>query len=588
MAISRSQLIGKVRRRLGEPMVKVEICDEQIVDHINYARTKWIKWATSNATQEVYFTLLLQAGKQFYDLPAGITDIISYDDEPIQSGGINTLFTIDNMMFSSGFYGNIFWGGYDLVSYHLVQDFLHTLRKYRTYNLKYHKSTNQLEINPIPARNNQLLEVEVINPTTGILTEVAVDSPGYVMLKGFMIDGASIPNYTPAWSDILKEKKIIVEDIIVSETDIENKYITLKHKPIPDDYDKNDLNIFEDTNVALGGLTRTKGVDWDFYAYNERVITWDGLTWDGVIAAGDTINVKYPVIFQSQLYQDEDWAGTRETMLETEQYDITEDTIVAGEFAVRHPIWEDNVRLTIGTIDHYLGVDYEIDEDNRYLIKWKGLGLESIVEEGDIISIAYTTVIGTKPVNPYFTGQQSVQKQYEVKMEHARVTQPDLDSKSITIEGDTIAVGDGVKLSVGGIVRTYNIDYGIVNDDINNKFNIVWNGLALDGNMAVDDQVIITYTSAVPIMTELEEQLYDEDWIYDYVTAMSKITLGMIRRKFAQFSSLGNQGIALDGSELIGEGNTEKEYLEQTLRDEEPAEGYGIDIGMMKQILTTV
>jgi hypothetical protein len=564
-------------------MVKVEICDEQIVDHINYARTKWLKWATSNATQEVYFTVMLQAGKQFYDLPAGVTDVIEYNDEPIQSGGINTLFTIDNMMFSSGFYGNIFWGGYDLVSYHLVQDFLSTLRKYRTtpYNWKYHKSTNQLEINPIPARNNQLLDVELINPSTGILTEVAVDSPGWVILRAFMIDGATIPHYTPAWSDILKEKKVIVEDITLSDADITNKYVTLKHKPAPEPTDTTDYNISQDTAIAIDGLTRTKGIDWTFYAYNDRVITWADLAWDGVLVAGDILNIKYPVIFQSQLYQDEDWTGTRETTLETEQYKVAENTLIEKEFSLRKPVWADNIRLTINTTDYFLGVDYEIDVDYPYLVKWNGLGLDGVIAEDDIVSISYITVIGVKDENPYFTGQQSTQKQYKVNMEHVTVTQPFLDVKAITVDGDTVAVGDGVKLSVGGVIKTYNIDYGIINDEINNRFDIVWNGLGLDGVIALNDQVIITYTSTVPIITELEEQLYDEDWIYDYVTAMSKITLGIIRRKFAQFSSLGNQGIALDGSELIGEGNTEKEYLEQTLRDEEPHEGYGIEIGMM-------
>lgn len=583
MAISRSQLIGKVRRRLGEPMVKVELCDEQIVDHINYARKKWLKWATGNATQEVYFTVLLQAGKAFYDLPAGITEVIEYNDEPIQSGGINTLFTIDNMMFSSGFYGNIFWGGYDLVSYHLVQDFLTTLRKYRTtpYNWKYHKSTNQLEINPIPARNNQLLDVEVVNPTTGLFTEVAVDSPGWVLLRAYMVDGSTIPQYTPAWSDILKEKKTIIEDIVLSDTDITNKYVTLKHKPAPEPTDTQDFNVAADTSVVFSGHTSTKGVDWTFYAYNDRVITWEDLAWDGELVAGDILNVKYPVIFKSDLYQDEDWSGTRETTLEVEQYTVTENTVVAKEFALRKPVWADNIRLSINSVDYFLGVDYEIDSTYPYLIKWNGLGLDGVMAEDDIVSISYATVYGVQDDNPYFTGQQSKQKQYEVKMEHVVVTQPFLDAKAITITGDTVAVGDGVKLTVGGVIKTYNIDYTITNDEINNQFDIAWTGLGLDGTIVLDDQVIVSYTSAVPIITELEENLYDEDWIYDYVTAMSKISLGMIRRKFSQFSSLGNQGIALDGSDLIGEGNTEKEYLEQTLRDEEPHEGYGIEIGLM-------
>jgi hypothetical protein len=53
----------------------------------------------------------------------------------------------------------------------------------------------------------------------------------------------------------------------------------------------------------------------------------------------------------------------------------------------------------------------------------------------------------------------------------------------------------------------------------------------------------------------------------------------MIRRKFASFSGLGGQGIALDGSELIGEGKEEKADLELTLRDEECYDGYGITFG---------
>jgi hypothetical protein len=563
-------------------MVKVELCDEQIVDHINYARQKFLKWATGNATQEVYFTILLQAGKQFYDLPAGVTDVLAYDDEPIQSGGINTLFTIDNMMFSSGFYGNIFWGGYDLVSYHLVQDFLTTLRKYRTtpYNWKYHKSTNQLEINPVPSRNNQLLDQTVLDPNTGVMTEVAVDSPGWVMLRAYMVSGSTIPQYTPAWEDIVKEKKTVVEDIVLTETDIENKYVTLKHKPAPEPSDTTDTNIYPDLSFSVGGLVRTITVDWNFYEYNDRVITWGGLALDGTLVAGDTVTVKYPVLFKSQLYQDEDWDGTKLTDVETEQYRLTDETLTEGQFSLRKEVYDENIRLSIGQIDHQLGVDYEVDADSPNIIRFKGFALESVLEAGDIISASYTTVIDGKPSNPYFTGAQSMYKQYQVNIENYTLTQADVDNKGFTIEGDTVAVGDGVKLSVGSLVRTYNIDYGIINDEINNKFTVTWDGFPLDGSMAVDEQIVISYTSAVPIVTELEEVLYDEDWVYDYVTALSKITLGLIRRKFAQFSSLGNQGIALDGDSLIAEGNTEKEYLEQTLRDEESHEGYGIEIGM--------
>jgi hypothetical protein len=561
-------------------MVKVELCDVQIIDHINYARQKWLKWATSNATQDVYFTVLLQAGKKFYDLPAGILDVIAYDDEPIQSGGINTLFTIDNMMFSSGFYGNMFWGGYDLVSYHLVQDFMKTMRKYRAtpYNWRYHKSTNQLEINPTPGTSNGLLDVQWTNPSTGIVDTVAVDSPGWIMLRCFTASGATLPNYSPAWSDVLKEKKVIVESITVSAQDVVNKYVTLKHTPAPCPSDTTDYNIIEDTSVSVGGLTRTKTIEWDFYTKNLRVITWDGFTLDGEISAGDIINVKYPVIFQSQLYQDEDWTSVSETCVETEHYQLYPNDIVAKEITLQRTVWEDNIRVSVGKVDHVYSVDYIVNPYDKKTISWADLGLENIVVEGDIIEITYVHATGTVITDPSYTGGQSMIKQYVTKIENLTVSAQNVIDGYLTVLDDTVAVGDGVKLSIGGMSKVYNKDYTIVNDEINNKFTVRWVGYAMAPLVAENDSIIMTYTSSVPIMSELDESLYDEDWIFDYVTAMSKISLGLIRRKFSNFSSLGNQGITMDGDSLVSEGNTEKEYLEQTLRDEEPFEGYGIEL----------
>ncbi len=53
----------------------------------------------------------------------------------------------------------------------------------------------------------------------------------------------------------------------------------------------------------------------------------------------------------------------------------------------------------------------------------------------------------------------------------------------------------------------------------------------------------------------------------------------MIRRKFANFNSIGNTGISLDGSELIQEGKEEIEKLEETLREEENYCGMPILMG---------
>jgi hypothetical protein len=48
----------------------------------------------------------------------------------------------------------------------------------------------------------------------------------------------------------------------------------------------------------------------------------------------------------------------------------------------------------------------------------------------------------------------------------------------------------------------------------------------------------------------------------------------LIRRKFANFTSIGNTGLSLDGDSLISEGTTEKERLEEKLKDEEVWDAY--------------
>lgn len=73
---------------------------------------------------------------------------------------------------------------------------------------------------------------------------------------------------------------------------------------------------------------------------------------------------------------------------------------------------------------------------------------------------------------------------------------------------------------------------------------------------------------------ELKESLYDEQWIKEYSLALAKITLGRVRSKFSGFNSIGNTGIDLDGSDLISEGNQDKEKLEEQVMDNENYDGY--------------
>jgi len=200
MSITRNQLAQKIKRRLGHPLIKVELDNSQINDAIDYARDKFIKWAVGQATQETFFTLALSAGQTIYDLPIGVKEIVSYDDSGYTTGGINTLFTIENYLFNQGMYESLFstaGGGYTLVSYHIARDFLDTIRKYTVskYNWKYHRYHNQLQIQPAPPIGNSLSVTQ-----DGVV--YTIDSPGFVLLRSYMIEGSSnVSNWSNNDSD---------------------------------------------------------------------------------------------------------------------------------------------------------------------------------------------------------------------------------------------------------------------------------------------------------------------------------------------------------------------------------------------------
>lgn len=189
MAITKQQLAQKIKRRLGHPLIKVELDNSQLSDAIDYARDKFIKWATSQATQETFFTMALSAGQTVYDLPVGVTEIVEYNDTGNATGGINTLFTVENFLFNQGMYQSLFstaGGGYTMISYHIARDFLDTIHRYTPsrYSYKYHRYQNQLEVQPPPEAGNSLTITQ-----NGV--DYVIDSPGFILLRAFMMEGST-------------------------------------------------------------------------------------------------------------------------------------------------------------------------------------------------------------------------------------------------------------------------------------------------------------------------------------------------------------------------------------------------------------
>ncbi len=217
--MTRNELVDWIKRQLGCGMVNVEVTDQMVCDAINMARNKYIKWAVGNATQEVYFTLLLEANKWLYDLPQGVTEVVGYEDRSHNSyfgvfdpGGINTLFSMDNYMYQSGML-NPFTTSFMGVGYEVALGFIETMDKYHPdkYNFRYHRHSNQLEIYPVPCGNQFTYTVETsaspgsppvsaspCNPDSKTYKEITIDSPGYVLVKAMMIEGSTLPTYVPS------------------------------------------------------------------------------------------------------------------------------------------------------------------------------------------------------------------------------------------------------------------------------------------------------------------------------------------------------------------------------------------------------
>jgi len=197
--MTKFMIIEKIKRRLGYPMVKVELDTRQIEDAIDEARQKWIKWAAGEATQEVFFTILLSGGQHIYDMPIGVIDVINYSaNEGL--GKINTLFTLDNYLYMHGYYDGLFastYDGFNMINYHVARDFLETVKRYQVdaYNFKYHKYGNKLEIQPIPECGNVLTIPERVDCNGIVYPGVTVDSPGFILIDSFMIAGSTLPGY---------------------------------------------------------------------------------------------------------------------------------------------------------------------------------------------------------------------------------------------------------------------------------------------------------------------------------------------------------------------------------------------------------
>jgi hypothetical protein len=203
--MKKSDLVEKIKRRLGYPVVKVELDNAQIVDCIDFSRQKYLKWSAGQGTVEHFYTQLLSAGQTLYDCPGNVTEVLNY--EIATTGSVQTLFTIENYLYNQGMYDMILMrgagSGYTLISYHIARDFLDTVRRYvvDAYNFTYHRYTNQIEIQPPP-------------PSGGVVytSTASYQSPGWILVRAMVVEGLDEDIYEHDWvfEYALAQSKVIL------------------------------------------------------------------------------------------------------------------------------------------------------------------------------------------------------------------------------------------------------------------------------------------------------------------------------------------------------------------------------------------
>jgi len=184
---SYDKLAQRIRRQLGEPLVNVEIHDEQIHDNIDLAIEYFTKYAgyteeyllfdsrkyvagygmkidtMINGTQEMYTTNAEGlSGGYDYDLETHrkVLDCFSFDYG--ETTGINTLFTLEtamaNQIYSSYMIGNF---GFDLVTWEVLKGFIDTRKKVLAQNphFRFDARTQVLRIIPEPLYAHSYLGV---------------------------------------------------------------------------------------------------------------------------------------------------------------------------------------------------------------------------------------------------------------------------------------------------------------------------------------------------------------------------------------------------------------------------------------------
>lgn len=158
---TREQIKNYILSKLGYPLITVEITDEQLDIVINEAVEEFTKYVTQEKKWLGYDLSTYNETSGFI-LPSNVTSIFALEENNVlggTQGGINTLFSVQNAMWSQGFFPTFIRGddGGAWVTYELAMQYIDLVKRMTGggFQFEYYDRTKQLLLYPNPKKLGQ-------------------------------------------------------------------------------------------------------------------------------------------------------------------------------------------------------------------------------------------------------------------------------------------------------------------------------------------------------------------------------------------------------------------------------------------------
>jgi hypothetical protein len=155
MAIkTKQELVEWIKRRLGYPVIQLEIENQQILDCIEDALLLFNRHS-GDTNNRMAYVLVLSADVQEYDIPENVEAVLGFDNQADVGSSVTVLFSPINQMYNQGyinFFSSSFGGG--LTTFEMGMQYLELMHNTleAQYQIDFNKYTHKLKIYPKPVQ----------------------------------------------------------------------------------------------------------------------------------------------------------------------------------------------------------------------------------------------------------------------------------------------------------------------------------------------------------------------------------------------------------------------------------------------------